>query len=184
MNITDQELDKLLKVLSPTGIDYQAGRIVRLLAQGPNRTGIVASRCSVGNIPDVIAKSINPKIMRLGFFVSCVKPPMVIRNKFGQVAGDWIYTLNRADKSAANDTNGGTDGTRTRDPQESDTPELGSNTANGGTGGTRTRHPQGSTVEEWAKELEEVFDDDHEIDLSPLDDLTITEHDLAKVGAT
>jgi hypothetical protein len=159
MKVTDQELDKLLKVLSPTGIDYQAGRIVRLLAQGPNRTGIVASRCSVGNIPDVIAKSINPKIMRLGFFVSCVKPPMVIRNKFGQVAGDWIYTLNRADKSAANDTNGGTDGTRTRDPQ-------------------------GSTVEEWAKELEEVFDDDHELDLSPLDDLTITEHDLAKVGAT
>ena len=55
---------------------------------------------------------------------------------------------------------------------------------NGGTDGTRTRDPQGSTVEEWAKELEEVFDDDHELDLSPLDDLTITEHDLAKVGAT
>ena len=86
-------------------------------------------------------------------------------------------------RSAANDTNGGTDGTRTRDPQGS-TVEVGSNTANGGTGGTRTRHPQGSTVEEWAKELEEVFDDDHELDLSPLDDLTITEHDLAKVGAT
>ena len=184
MNITDQELDKLLKVLSPTGIDYQAGRIVRLLAQGPNRTGIVASRCSVGNIPDVIAKSINPKIMRLGFFVSCVKPPMVIRNKFGQVAGDWIYTLNRADKSAANDTNGGTDGTRSRDPQESDTPELGSNTAKRNGRDPFPRPLQGSTVEEWAKELEEVFDDDHELDLSPLDDLTITEHDLAKVGAT
>ena len=106
MNITDQELDKLLAVLSPTGIDYQAGRIVRLLAKGPNRTGIVASRCSVGNIPDVIAKAINPKIMPLGFFVSCVKPPMVIRNQFGQVAGDWIYTLYRADK-AANDNNQG-----------------------------------------------------------------------------
>ena len=106
MKVTDQELDKLLKVLSPTGTDYQAGRIVRLLAQGPNRTGIIASRCSVGNIPDVIAKSINPKIMPLGFFVSCVKPPMVIRNQFGQVAGDWIYTLYRADK-AANDNNQG-----------------------------------------------------------------------------
>ena len=156
MNITDQELDKLLAVLSPTGIDYQAGRIVRLLAKGPNRTGIVASRCSVGNIPDVIAKAINPKIMPLGFFVSCVKPPMVIRNQFGQVAGDWIYTLYRAEKSAANDTNGGTDGIRTRDPQ-------------------------GSTVDDWAKELEVVFKDDDALDLSCLDDLLV-EHDLAKVG--
>jgi hypothetical protein len=159
MVLTDQELDKLLAVLSPTGTDYQAGRIVRLLAQGPNRTGIIASRCSVGNIPDVIAKAINPKIMRLGFFVSCVKPPVAIRNKFGQVAGDWIYSLNRADKSAANDELGGTDGIRTRDPQ-------------------------GSTIEEWSKELEVIFDDDHELDLSPLDDLVVTEHDLAKVGAT
>jgi hypothetical protein len=105
MKITDQELTKLLAVLSPTGQDYQAGRIVRLLAQGPSRTGIIASRCSVGNICDVIAKTINPKIMPLGFFVSCVKPPMVIRNKFGQKAGDWIYTLYRADK-AANDSEG------------------------------------------------------------------------------
>ena len=37
---------------------------------------------------------------------------------------------------------------------------------------------------EWAKELEVIFDDDHELDLSPLDDLVVTEHDLAKVGAT
>ena len=106
MALTDQELDKLLAVLSPTGTDFQAGRIVRLLAKGPNRTGIICALCSVGNIPDVIAKSINPKIMPLGFFVSCVKPPMVIRNQFGQVAGDWIYTLYRADK-AANDNNQG-----------------------------------------------------------------------------
>jgi hypothetical protein len=102
MKITDQELTKLLAVLSPTGTDFQAGRIVRLLAQGPSRTGIIASRCSVGNICDVIAKSINPKIMPLGYFVSCAKPPMVIRNKFGGIAGDWIYTLYKVGK-AAND---------------------------------------------------------------------------------
>jgi len=106
MALTDQELDKLLAVLSPTGTDFQAGRIVRLLAKGPNRTGIICALCSVGNIPDVIAKSINPKIMPLGFFVSCVKPPMVIRNKFGQKAGDWIYTLYRADKAANDDSQG------------------------------------------------------------------------------
>jgi hypothetical protein len=154
MALTDQELDKLLAVLSPTGTDFQAGRIVRLLAKGPNRTGIICALCSVGNIPDVIAKSINPKIMPLGFFVSCVKPPMVIRNQFGQVAGDWIYTLYRADKAA----NDGTDGIRTRDPQ-------------------------GSSVDDWAKELEVVFKDNDALDLSCLDDLLV-EHDLAKVGAT
>ena len=108
MKITDQELDNLLAVLSPRGVDFQAGRIVRLLAKGPNRTGIICAKCSVGNIPDVIAKSINPKIMPLGFFVSCVKPPMVIRNQFGQVAGDWIYTLYRADKAANDDSQGST----------------------------------------------------------------------------
>jgi hypothetical protein len=144
MILTDQELTKLLAVLSPTGNDFQAGRIVRLLAKGPNRTGIIAAKCSVGNIPDVIAKSINPKIMPLGFFVSCVKPPIVIRNKFGQVAGDWIYTLYRAGK-AAND-----DG-------------------------------KGSSFDDWAKELEAVFDDDHKLDLSALDSL---EPELAKTLAT
>lgn len=108
MKITDQELDNLLAVLSPRGVDFQAGRIVRLLAKGPNRTGIICAKCSVGNIPDVIAKSINPKIMPLGFFVSCVKPPMVIRNQFGQVAGDWIYTMYRADKAANDDSQGST----------------------------------------------------------------------------
>jgi hypothetical protein len=106
MILTDQELTKLLAVLSPTGTDFQAGRIVRLLAKGPNRTGIIAAKCSVGNIPDVIAKSINPKIMPLGFFVSCVKPPIVIRNKFGQKAGDWIYTLYRVNKAANDDSQG------------------------------------------------------------------------------
>jgi len=103
MKITDHELESLIAVLSPTGIDFQAGRIVRLLAKGPNRTGIICAKCSVGNIPDVIVKSINPKIMPLGFFVSCVKPPMRIRNQFGQIAGDWIYTLYRADNAANDD---------------------------------------------------------------------------------
>jgi hypothetical protein len=145
MKITDQELTKLLAVLSPTGTDFQAGRIVRLLAKGPNRTGIICAKCSVGNIPDVIAKSINPKIMPLGFFVSCVKPPMVIRNKFGQIAGDWIYTLYRVDKAANDDS-------------------------------------KGSTAKEWEKELEVIFDDDHELNLSALDNIVLSEHDLAKVG--
>ena len=106
MKITDQELDNLLAVLSPRGVDFQAGRIVRLLAKGPNRTGIICAKCSVGNLPNVVLKTINPIIMPLGFFVSCVKPPMVIRNQFGQQAGDWIYTLYRADNAANDESQG------------------------------------------------------------------------------
>jgi len=106
MALSDQELDKLLAVLSPTGTDYQAGRIVRLLAKGPNRTGIIAAQCSVGNLPNVVLKTINPIIMPLGYFVSCVKPPMIIRNQFGQVAGDWLYTLHKVNKAANDDSQG------------------------------------------------------------------------------
>ena len=106
MKITDQELDTLLATISPKGTDYQAGRIVRLLAKGPNRTGIIAAKCSVGNLPNVVLKAINPKIMPLGFFVSCVKPPMIIRNQWGQVAGDWLYTLHRVNKAANDESQG------------------------------------------------------------------------------
>jgi hypothetical protein len=106
MKLTNQELTTLLAVLSPTGTDFQAGRIVRLLASGPNRTGIIASRCSVGNLSDVILKKINPAINPLGFWVGCQKPPQVIRNKFNQPAGDWIYQINKVPTSAANDDEG------------------------------------------------------------------------------
>jgi hypothetical protein len=103
LKLKNKELNEVLKLVSPSGIDYQAGRICRLLAQGENRTGVIASRCSVGNIPDVIAKNINPKIAPLGLFIACVKPPNVIRNKFDQRAGDWIYSFYNAKQKAAND---------------------------------------------------------------------------------
>jgi len=103
LQLSKEELSEVLKLVSPSGIDYQAGRICRLLAQGENRTGVIAGKCSVGNLPDVVAKKINPTIAPLGLFVACVKPPMVIRNKFNQVAGDWIYSFYRANQQAAND---------------------------------------------------------------------------------
>lgn len=103
MILNTQELNEVLKRVSPTGIDYQAGRICRLLAQGVNRTAVIASRCSVGNIPDVVAKKINPAIAPLGLFIHCVKPPNVIRNKFNQIAGDWVYSFYSANHKAAND---------------------------------------------------------------------------------
>jgi hypothetical protein len=106
MKLSDQELSAVLALVSPRGIDYQAGRICRLLAQGKNRTGILASKCSVGNLADVVLKHINPKIAHLGLFIACVKPPTVIKNKFGQNAGDFIYSFYRADKAANDDAIG------------------------------------------------------------------------------
>jgi hypothetical protein len=98
--ITETELSKLLEKVSPNGIHYQPGRIVQLLAKGPSRTGIVASRCSVANIADVVLRKINPKIMPMGFWVGCQRPPQIILNKFGQRAGDFIWQLNKVPKSA------------------------------------------------------------------------------------
>mgnify|MGYP001200742194 CR=1 FL=1 len=106
MILSDQELTYVLELISPNNVDYQAGRICRLLAKGPCRTGVIASKCSVGNLADVVSNTINPKIISLGLFVSCAKPTNAIRNKFGQVAGDWIYAFYRAD-IAANDDNHG-----------------------------------------------------------------------------
>ena len=106
MNLSAQELSAVLKVVSPTGTDYQAGRICRLLAQGKNRTGVIASRCSVGNLADVVLKTINPKILPIGLFIACVKPSTSIQNQFGQIAGDWIYSFYRTGKAANSDSIG------------------------------------------------------------------------------
>ena len=106
MILSDQELTAVLELISPKQVDYQAGRICRLLAQGPCRTGVIASKCSVGNLADVVSNTINPKIIALGLFIVCAKPPNAIRNKFGQVAGDWIYSFYRADIAANDDDYG------------------------------------------------------------------------------
>lgn len=93
--LTDIQLSKVLERVSPTGKDYQAGRICRLLAKGSSTTLEIAATCSVGNLADVIAKSINPKIADLGLYVTCHKPPEPIKNQFGQRAGEWIYEFRK-----------------------------------------------------------------------------------------
>jgi|DEB0MinimDraft_10_1074344.scaffolds.fasta_scaffold05995_2 hypothetical protein len=101
--LTEAELDAVLRSVSPKGIDYQAGRICRLLAHKHSvRSGIVAHRCSVSNISDVVSKSINPHIEHLDIFVSCVKPPARLNNKFGQRSGDHYWSFYRM-LEAAND---------------------------------------------------------------------------------
>jgi hypothetical protein len=100
MKLSENRLEKIIPKISPKGIDYRAGRIVRLLAKGPQRTGIIAHTCSVGNISDVVAKDINPKLLEYGLYIACTKPPQAIINKFGQIAGDHIWSFYQV---AAND---------------------------------------------------------------------------------
>ena len=106
ITLSNEELSAVLKLVSPTGTDYQAGRICRLLAQGKNRTGVIASTCSVSNISDVVARAINPHIFSLGLCVACIKPPSSFKNKFNQRAGDCIYSFYRVDKAANDDSMG------------------------------------------------------------------------------
>ena len=104
ITLTEPELDQVLNLVSPTGVDYQAGRICRLLSRKSSvRTGYLASVCSVGNISDIVQKSINPKIEPLGLFVSCFKPPERLNNKFGQRTGDHYWSLYRHAESANDD---------------------------------------------------------------------------------
>jgi hypothetical protein len=103
IRITEKEHAELSAELSPRGIDYQSARVVKLLATGDYRTGVICNRCSVSNISDLVTKQINPKIIKLGFFVGCVRPPLGIKNRFGQPASDWIWSLHKVPKSASND---------------------------------------------------------------------------------
>lgn len=102
MKLSYEKLEEIIPKISPKSIDYRAGRIVRLLAKGPNRTGIICSTCSVSNISDVVAKDINPKLLEFGLYIACTKPPQPIINKFGQIAGDHIWSFYQV---AANDDN-------------------------------------------------------------------------------
>jgi len=106
MKLSENELSSVLAVVSPKGIDYQAGRVCRLLAQGKNRTGILASKSSVGNLADVVLNYINPKIAHLDLYVGCIKPSKTIQNQFGQISGDWIYSFYKMDKAANDDAIG------------------------------------------------------------------------------
>jgi hypothetical protein len=103
MQLSNEELSHVLSIVSPTGVNYQAGRICKLLAKGPARTGVIAQQCSVGNLADCIKKSINPRLLHTGYFISCAKPPRPIVNKFHQPAGDWIWSFYKATQEAAND---------------------------------------------------------------------------------
>ena len=101
MKLTKKQLADIQAILAPKGTKYQASRVCDLLAQGEFRTAIVASSCSIGNISDCVNNVINPQIAHLGLWIGCVRPPNVIRNKFGQKAGDYLWSFRVIPNGAA-----------------------------------------------------------------------------------
>lgn len=101
-SLTNSELDEVLVRVAPAGIEYGAARICRLLASGPALTRVVNQKCSVGNISDLVNKSINPVVEDLGLYVACDKPAYRILNKFNQPSGQMVWAFFR-DVESAND---------------------------------------------------------------------------------
>jgi len=100
LTLSDSELSDIIERVAPTGREYGAARICRLLAKGGALTAKVNFLCSVGNISDQVSKNINPRIDDLGLYVACTKPPYKILNKFNQPSGQMLWGFYR---DAAND---------------------------------------------------------------------------------
>jgi len=101
VTLSPAELDAVLERVAPTGKEYAAARICRMLAEEYSvQTVRVNTRCSVGNISDQVSKFINPRIADLGLYVTCVKPPHKILNQFGQSSGQMLWSFYR---ESAND---------------------------------------------------------------------------------
>jgi hypothetical protein len=101
VTLSPDELDQVIQRVAPAGKEFGAARICRMLADEHGiQTVRVNIRCSIGNISDIVSKCVNPKIKDLGLYVSCVKPPYKINNKFGQPSGQMLWSFYR---EAAND---------------------------------------------------------------------------------
>ena len=180
MKLTPDELTAVLALITPKdGVERQASRICRLLATGAFRTGAVASKCSVGNISDVVTTVINPKINKLGLFIGCVKPPRTLHNKFNQKCGDWLYSFYTAD-IASNDNDYGdadADGASAKDWEKElevvfDDWEKDLTVVFDGEPDLLDRVlnlVEGASAKDWEKELEVVFDDEPESGLENLE---------------
>jgi hypothetical protein len=103
VKLSSEELDAVLKRVSPNGREFGASRICRLLAVEPGvRTRVVNQDCSVGNISDLVSKAINPKIEDMGLYVACIKPLKPFKNRYNQTTGEMLWSFYR-DAVAAND---------------------------------------------------------------------------------
>lgn len=109
VKLSPDELDTVISRVSPTGKEYGAARICRLLSQEPlSLTRKVNAECSVGNISDLVTKAINPAISDLGLYVACIKPPQPVYNRFGQPSGQHLWAFFR--DGAANEPQYDTEG--------------------------------------------------------------------------
>lgn len=100
--LTAEELAEVINRVAPSGIEYGAARICRVLAQEHSvQTVRINTRCSVGNISDLVSKCVNPRIKDMGLYVACVKPAYAIKNKFDQPSGQMLWSFYR--DIAAND---------------------------------------------------------------------------------
>lgn len=96
VTLSADEFEEVIKRVAPDGKEFGAARICRMLADEHSvQTVRVNTRCSVGNISDLVSKSINPRIVDLGLYVSCVKPPYKILNKFNQPSGQVLWSFYR-----------------------------------------------------------------------------------------
>jgi hypothetical protein len=99
--LSPAELEAVLLRVAPAGKEFGAARICRMLAAEHSvQTVRINTRCSVGNISDQVSKFINPRIVDLGLYVTCTKPPYKIQNQFGQPSGQMLWSFYR---DAAND---------------------------------------------------------------------------------
>jgi hypothetical protein len=102
IKLDQDQLEQVLKsVIGADGKEYAASRICRRLAGGQGvRTRIVNADCSVGNISDMVNKSINPYISHLGLYVACARPVRPFENRYQQRTSEVLWAIYSA---AAND---------------------------------------------------------------------------------
>lgn len=100
ITLSESEFSDVLKRVDPKNRNTGAARICKFLADGGHITSRVNFHCSVGNISDLVSKSINPAVQELGLYVACTKPLYRIENKYGQPSGQMIWGWYR---EAAND---------------------------------------------------------------------------------
>ena len=74
ITLTESELSDVLKRVDPKNRNTGAARICKFVADGGHITSSVNFHCSVGNISDLVSKSINPAIEELDLYVACTKP--------------------------------------------------------------------------------------------------------------
>ena len=91
ITLSDPELTEVIDRLAPTGREFSAARLARLLASEHSvQTVRVNTTTAIGNISDIVKRHVNPRIADLDLFIACAKPPYPISNQFGQSSGQML----------------------------------------------------------------------------------------------